>query len=67
MQDDTIVYIREAQFLMQLFGFSPFSMYFHPSMKGPGLFPTPEAPLDFMKWFQQVRLTLLLRGGSGWL
>lgn len=29
-------------------------MYFHPSMKGPGLLPTPEAPLEFMAWFQQL-------------
>lgn len=29
-------------------------MHFHPSIKGPGLHATPEAPLDFMAWFQQL-------------
>ena len=29
-------------------------MYFHPSIKGPGLHPTPEAPLEFMAWFRQL-------------
>ena len=31
-----------------------YSMHFHPSIKGPGLLPTPEAPLAFMRWFQQL-------------
>eukprot|EP01049_Picozoa_sp_SAG25_P006071 SAG25_NODE_438_length_8018_cov_7.819800_10_plen_133_part_00 len=54
VQDDTILYLRKPPLAMRIFGFSPFSMHFHPSMTGPGLRPTPEAPLEFMAWFQKL-------------
>eukprot|EP00037_Helgoeca_nana_P032502 m.414155 g.414155 ORF g.414155 m.414155 type:complete len:317 (-) comp29256_c0_seq1:157-1107(-) len=54
VQDDTVVYIRKPGILLQMFGFPPFTMHFHPSLKGPGLYPTEEAPLDFFDWFQQM-------------
>jgi hypothetical protein len=53
-QADTVLYIRDASFLMRIFGFAPFSMHFHPSIKGPGLLPEAEAPLAFLAWFQQL-------------
>ena len=37
-----------------MFGFGNFTMHFHPSIKGPGLYPTEAAPLDFILWFRQV-------------
>ena len=54
VQDDTVVYIREPQLLMRVFGFGPYSMHFHASITGPGLYPTAEAPLQFIAWFQQL-------------
>ena len=29
-------------------------MAFHPSIKGPGLHPTPEAPLEFRNWMKTI-------------
>mmetsp|Transcript_39296 Transcript_39296/g.118196 ORF Transcript_39296/g.118196 Transcript_39296/m.118196 type:complete len:319 (-) Transcript_39296:225-1181(-) len=54
VQDDTIVYVRKPQLLMRVFGFGPYSMHFHTSISGPGLYPTAEAPLQFMAWFQKM-------------
>jgi len=30
------------------------ALAFHPSMSGPGLHPTPEAPIDFLVWLKQL-------------
>ena len=54
VQDDTVLYIRDAQLLMKIFGYRSYSMHFHPSMKGPGLHPTEAAPLEFLDWFGQL-------------
>ena len=45
---------RDPQLLMKVFGFGNFTMHFHPSIKGPGLYPTAAAPLDFIAWFRQL-------------
>mmetsp|Transcript_1561 Transcript_1561/g.2793 ORF Transcript_1561/g.2793 Transcript_1561/m.2793 type:complete len:319 (-) Transcript_1561:317-1273(-) len=54
VQDDTVTYIRKPLIVMRVLGLGPYSMHFHSSIKGPGLKPTPEAPLEFIAWFQKM-------------
>ncbi|CAF0994608.1 unnamed protein product [Didymodactylos carnosus] len=44
--DDTLMYSPIPGFLVK--------MAFHPSMKGPGLYPTVEAPYQFRDWMRQI-------------
>eukprot|EP00286_Rhodomonas_abbreviata_P030122 CAMPEP_0181303460 /NCGR_PEP_ID=MMETSP1101-20121128/8570_1 /TAXON_ID=46948 /ORGANISM="Rhodomonas abbreviata, Strain Caron Lab Isolate" /LENGTH=249 /DNA_ID=CAMNT_0023409035 /DNA_START=219 /DNA_END=968 /DNA_ORIENTATION=- len=48
--DDCIIVSHDPGFLMRMLGFSEGSMWFHLSMSGPGLNPTPEAPGEFRDW-----------------
>lgn len=52
--DDTIMYAEKPNFLLKLFGYKNGAMGFHPSIKGPGLHPTPEAPYMFRDWMKQL-------------
>jgi len=52
--DDTILNISDPNFLLRLAGFRPNQLFFHLSIKGPGLLPTREAPDQFKKWLQDV-------------
>jgi len=45
--DDCILCIERPPIFMKLLGFRNGDMLFHPSIKGPGLYPTKEAPADF--------------------
>lgn len=54
--DDCICYFNEQNFLMRLGGYNAHneSIGFHTSISGPGLYPTPEAPLDFHHWLAHL-------------
>ena len=39
---------------MRLLGFKDGKLFFHPSLKGPGLYPTKEAPLQFKAWVYKL-------------
>lgn len=52
--DDTIAYSDHPGFLMRLMGFKHGTMAFHPSIKGPGLYPTAEAPFEFRDWMKLI-------------
>jgi len=52
--DDTINYFSNPSTIMKIVGKKPGLMEFHPSMAGPGLHPTPEAPREFQVWVQQI-------------
>ena len=52
--DDTIIYGDHPGFLLKLVGFKHGSMAFQPSIKGPGLYPTAEAPFDFRDWMKTL-------------
>ncbi|CAF3746141.1 unnamed protein product [Rotaria sp. Silwood1] len=52
--DDTIVYGDHPSFLLKLIGFKHGTMAFHPSIKGPGLYPTVDAPLQFRDWMKTM-------------
>lgn len=52
--DDTIIYGDHPNFLLKLVGFKHGSMSFQPSIKGPGLYPTPEAPIEFRNWMRTM-------------
>ena len=52
--DDTINYTDKFGLLLKLFGFSDGLMVFHPSVKGPGLHPTAEAPYLFRDWMRNM-------------
>jgi len=52
--DDTIIYSHKPGFLLRLAGFRHGNMMFHPSIKGPGLLPNPEAPFQFRDWLNNV-------------
>src|SRR5207244_2779860 len=45
--DDTIMYSSNPGFLLRIVGFKEGSMMFHPTIRGPGLLPHPEAPFQF--------------------
>jgi len=48
--DDTILYAENPGFLLRLVGMKTGSMHFHPSFRGPALYPRPEAPVLFRNW-----------------
>ena len=52
--DDTIMYSENPGFLLKLAGFRHGTMCFHPSIKGPGLYPTAEAPFQFRDWIKSL-------------
>jgi hypothetical protein len=52
--DDTIIYGDHPGFLLKLIGFKHGTMAFHPSIKGPGLYPTAEAPFEFRDWMKTM-------------
>ena len=52
--DDTIIYGDHPGFLMKLFGFKHGTMAFQPAIKGPGLYPTAEAPFQFRDWMKTM-------------
>eukprot|EP00668_Euglena_longa_P011545 GGOE01013952.1.p1 GENE.GGOE01013952.1~~GGOE01013952.1.p1 ORF type:complete len:295 (+),score=91.90 GGOE01013952.1:37-885(+) len=52
--DDTILYSADPGFLMRLLLFKKGNMAFHPSIKGPGLLPTQNAPFEFRAWLEQL-------------
>ncbi len=53
--DDTIMYRDKLTRLLRLFGHSDGVMVFHPSIKGPGLHPTAEAPYLFRDWMRNMQ------------
>ena len=53
--DDTVnLYTKDVGLLLRLVGVKQGEFGFHPSIKGPGLFSTPEAPTQFSEWFQSL-------------
>jgi len=52
--DDTIMYSENPGFLLKLAGFKKGSMSFHPSIKGVGLYPHPDAPFAFRDFIKDV-------------
>jgi len=52
--DDTINYFDHPDALMKLAGKKTNLMEFHPSISGPGLYPTPDAPKIFKKWVTDI-------------
>lgn len=52
--DDTIMIGSNPGILLKLFGYRHGSMSFHPSIKGPGLLPTPEAPYQFKEYIEHI-------------
>ncbi|KAJ3407146.1 hypothetical protein HDV05_005566 [Chytridiales sp. JEL 0842] len=52
--DDTLLIAPNPSFLMKLTPIGSSSMHFHPSITGPGLYPTPEAPQQFYCWLEKL-------------
>jgi len=52
--DDTLMYADNPGILFRLFGIKTGSAMFHPSIKDDGLYPTPEAPLQFRDWMKKI-------------
>jgi len=52
--DDTIFYPEHPGFLLKMGGFKTGQMMFHPALKGPGLYHTPEAPYQFRDFIQGI-------------
>jgi len=52
--DDTIMYCPDPSFLLKLGGFKKNGMSFHPSIKGEGLLPHPNAPFEFKEFVKEV-------------
>mmetsp|Transcript_13968 Transcript_13968/g.32898 ORF Transcript_13968/g.32898 Transcript_13968/m.32898 type:complete len:282 (-) Transcript_13968:55-900(-) len=52
--DDNLMVFNDPGFLLRMFGIKDGDVIFHPSIKGPGLNPTPEAPLEYKKWILQM-------------
>ncbi|KAJ3113143.1 hypothetical protein HDU96_003738 [Phlyctochytrium bullatum] len=52
--DDTILYFNQPGMLMRFAGISHGQMAFHPSLTGPGLHPTEEAPKQFLCWMEKM-------------
>lgn len=52
--DDTISVAHQPGFLMKLLGYKHGDMGFHPTIKGNGLFPTPEAPYQFRDFIRGI-------------
>lgn len=51
--DDTIMYLEAVPLLLKML-FKSQHFLFHPSIKGPGLYPTPEAPFQFRDWVRDI-------------
>ena len=52
--DDNITVAHDPGFMMRMFGSKDGRAYFHPSIKGPGLFHTKEAPWEYKKWVEDM-------------
>ncbi|CAF0964646.1 unnamed protein product [Didymodactylos carnosus] len=52
--DDTLMYSPNPGFFTKLVGFKAGAMVFQPSIKGPGLYPTADAPHQFRNWMRQI-------------
>jgi len=52
--DDTLIYAENPQWIFRLIGISAGYCSFHPSIKGPGLYPTKEAPFLFRDWLAKL-------------
>jgi hypothetical protein len=52
--DDTICVFNSPGLIMRFFGSQDGQMKFHPTLTGPGLYPTKEAPYQFKKWVQDI-------------
>jgi len=52
--DDTLMCSPNPSFLLKLGGYSKGGICFHPSIKGPGLLPDPEAPFKFRDWMNEM-------------
>mmetsp|Transcript_6163 Transcript_6163/g.10628 ORF Transcript_6163/g.10628 Transcript_6163/m.10628 type:complete len:282 (+) Transcript_6163:193-1038(+) len=52
--DDTVLVSHNPPWILRLLGFKDGSMFFHPSLKGPGLYHTPEAPAQFRCWVKSI-------------
>jgi hypothetical protein len=52
--DDTVLYFQNPGTIIKLAGKKKGEMEFHSSMHGPGLYPTPEAPLLFKAWVEDI-------------
>jgi hypothetical protein len=48
------MYSENPGILLKLAGYKHGTMAFHPSIKGPGLHPTPEAPFQFRDWVRDL-------------
>lgn len=52
--DDTVLNISDPNFLLRIVGVRGNQLFFHPSIRGPGLYPTPQAPDQFKSWLEAV-------------
>eukprot|EP01127_Copromyxa_protea_P004300 TRINITY_DN1417_c0_g1_i2.p2 TRINITY_DN1417_c0_g1~~TRINITY_DN1417_c0_g1_i2.p2 ORF type:complete len:293 (-),score=40.24 TRINITY_DN1417_c0_g1_i2:1203-2081(-) len=52
--DDTFNYVADPPFIARIVGLSKDQLSFHPSMHGPGLHHTEQAPYEFKAWLEQV-------------
>ncbi len=52
--DDTLMFFSKPGFVLRLAGASDGKLDFHPSTLKEGLYATPEAPLQFQAWVQQL-------------
>jgi hypothetical protein len=52
--DDTINYVDTPSLLFKLAGKKAGQMEFHMSIKGPGLYPTEDAPVQFKQWVLDI-------------
>ncbi|KAJ3202035.1 hypothetical protein HDU67_000837 [Dinochytrium kinnereticum] len=52
--DDTLLVFQNPGFLMRMAGLSDGQFAFHPSLLGPGLYPTEEAPKQFQCWMDKL-------------
>ncbi|KAI8852922.1 hypothetical protein BC829DRAFT_383281 [Chytridium lagenaria] len=52
--DDTILVFQQPGMLMRFAGISDGQLAFHPSLTGPGLYPTEEAPKQFKCWMEKM-------------
>jgi hypothetical protein len=51
---NAVLNISDPNFLLRIAGVRANDLFFHPSVKGPGLYPTPEAPDQFKAWLENV-------------
>ncbi|EKX31589.1 hypothetical protein GUITHDRAFT_82993 [Guillardia theta CCMP2712] len=52
--DDCVLVWNNPPLLLKIFGFRDGDMSFHPSIKGPGLYPTCQAPSAFREWVKRL-------------